>query len=91
VFGDGWCIVMFKGWRVYSPPMHGDSIGSVEADARLISAAPELYDALSCTRGQWIDSVNAEKCLNALAKAEGAEISDFDRMLIDRSKRGKQE
>lgn len=40
-------------------------------DARLIAAAPDLLEALKVSRAQWIHSVNAEKCLAAIAKAEG--------------------
>jgi len=42
------------------------------ANARLIAAAPELLEALQVTRGQWIRSVNAKHCLDAIAKATGA-------------------
>jgi hypothetical protein len=40
-------------------------------DARLIAAAPDLLEALSACRGQWIHSVNAERCLAAIEKATG--------------------
>ena len=40
-----------------------------EANAQLIAAAPDLLEALSKTRAQWINSVNADECLAALAKA----------------------
>lgn len=33
-------------------------------------AGPDLLDALSTSRGQWIHSVNRDQCLKALAKAE---------------------
>lgn len=42
-------------------------------DARVFGAAPDLYEALSMTRGQWIHSVNAPACLAALAKVEESE------------------
>jgi hypothetical protein len=42
-----------------------------EANARLIATAPELLEALEMTRGQWIHSVNAKKCLAVIAKARG--------------------
>ena len=41
-------------------------------DARLMEAAPDLLVALKACRGQWIHSVNAVRCLAAIAKAEGA-------------------
>jgi len=34
-------------------------------------SAPDLLDALKTSRGQWIHSVNAERCLAAIARAEG--------------------
>lgn len=37
--------------------------------ARIVAAAPELLEALRQSRAQWIHSVNAEKCLAAIAKA----------------------
>jgi hypothetical protein len=42
-----------------------------EADALLIAAAPELLEALKATRGWWIHSIHAPKCLAAIAKADG--------------------
>jgi hypothetical protein len=42
-----------------------------EETARLLAAAPDLLEALEACRGQWIHSVNAERCLSAIAKATG--------------------
>ena len=50
---------------------HGLSL-DIEANARLIAAAPDLYAALMITRGQWIHSVHAAQCLKALAAADGS-------------------
>ena len=41
------------------------------ANARLISAAPDLLAALQSSRAQWIHSVNAPACLAAIARATG--------------------
>lgn len=43
----------------------------INANAKLIAAAPDLLEALERSRGQWIHSVNAERCLAAIAKAKG--------------------
>ena len=40
-------------------------------NARLMAAAPDLLAALTRCRGQWIHSVNKEKCLAAITKATG--------------------
>ncbi len=64
----GWTIAEVNPLNEYDPD---DKTGTIEANARLIAAAPELLAALAITRGQWIHSVNAEQCLAALAKAEG--------------------
>lgn len=44
---------------------------NADANAHLLAAAPDLYEALKRSRAQWIHSVNAEFCLAAIAKAEG--------------------
>lgn len=41
------------------------------AEWNLIAAAPDLLAALVRSRGQWIHSVNAKHCLDAIAKTEG--------------------
>ena len=70
-------------FQIYAPlsKQHPMPIASVqhcfngkacEANAHLIAAAPDLLEALKRSRAQWIHSVNAEQCLAAIAKAEGA-------------------
>lgn len=46
-----------------------DTLAEELAHAHLIEATPELFEALTMCRGQWIHSVNAERCLAAIAKA----------------------
>ncbi|KAF0235094.1 MAG: hypothetical protein FD177_253 [Desulfovibrionaceae bacterium] len=47
------------------------TVNEAGANADLIAAAPDLYEALVRSKGQWIHSVNAPICLAAIAKAGG--------------------
>ena len=59
------------GQEICDSPASDSAKGYWEANARLIAAAPVLLEALEATRAQWIHSVNAEQCLEAIAKATG--------------------
>lgn len=44
---EGWPIAQVgDGIKIASGPMHSDSVGAAEDDARLIAAAPEMLEAL---------------------------------------------
>lgn len=47
-------------------------IAERDGTASVGAAAADLYAALVISRAQWIHSVNAEQCLAAIEKAEGA-------------------
>lgn len=74
---DGWLLVQFREWSVYSEPMHGDSIGTQESDARLIAAAPEMLAALKAVlpvmRRRHLAYSLVIAVEEAIAKAEGGE------------------
>ncbi|HBC94336.1 MAG TPA: hypothetical protein DCZ10_15915 [Pelotomaculum sp.] len=56
---------------------NGTGKGTMEANARLIAAAPDMYEALKRimdelpAKRDWLDPVSEQMALAALAKAEG--------------------
>lgn len=66
--GEIWALLAYERWVQFPSD---DWKEMQKANVQLITAAPDLLEALKRSRGQWIHSVNADICLAAIAKAEG--------------------